>query len=118
MCNVNPSGNGMNGAVYDACAVGPTLTTNKGEGNKVVLPVLTPDRAEKIGNCFPSGGENGNIWWGEGVAPTLKAGVGVYDFRRQKVRDDGMAGTISCNANVTGCGVFGAMIPVEVEDEE
>ncbi|MBQ5589018.1 MAG: DNA cytosine methyltransferase [Anaerotignum sp.] len=29
----------MNGAVYDACAVGPTLTTNKGEGNKIAVPV-------------------------------------------------------------------------------
>lgn len=29
----------MNGVVYDACAVGPTLTTNKGEGNKIAVPV-------------------------------------------------------------------------------
>lgn len=43
MCNVNPSGNGMNGAVYDACAVGPTLTTNKGEGNKIAVPVEVKD---------------------------------------------------------------------------
>lgn len=33
--NVNPSGRGMNGAVYDASGVSPTLTTNKGEGLKV-----------------------------------------------------------------------------------
>lgn len=33
--NVNPSGRGMNGAVYDATGVSPTLTTNKGEGLKV-----------------------------------------------------------------------------------
>lgn len=33
--NVNPSGRGMNGAVYDVSGVSPTLTTNKGEGLKV-----------------------------------------------------------------------------------
>ena len=30
--NVNPSGNGMNGEVYQADGLAPTLTTNKGEG--------------------------------------------------------------------------------------
>lgn len=33
--NVNPSGNGMNGWVYDTDAKSPTLTTNKGEGSKI-----------------------------------------------------------------------------------
>lgn len=36
--NVNPSGNGMNGNVYSG-DVSPTLTTNKGEGIKIVLPI-------------------------------------------------------------------------------
>lgn len=35
--NVNPSGRGMNGAVYDSSGVSPTLTTNKGEGIKVKM---------------------------------------------------------------------------------
>ncbi|MDV6040537.1 DNA (cytosine-5-)-methyltransferase [Bacillus sp. SM-B1] len=48
--NVNPSGNGMNGQVYDSKGLAPTLTTNKGEGPKIVIPVLTPDRAEKRQN--------------------------------------------------------------------
>ena len=30
--NVNPSGNGMNGNVYESEGLAPTLTTNKGEG--------------------------------------------------------------------------------------
>jgi DNA (cytosine-5)-methyltransferase 1 len=34
--NVNPSGNGMNGQVYDDQGLCPTLTTNKGEGIKVI----------------------------------------------------------------------------------
>jgi len=33
--NVNPSGNGMNGRVYNAGCKAPTLTTNKGEGTKI-----------------------------------------------------------------------------------
>ncbi|MGH0950014.1 DNA (cytosine-5-)-methyltransferase [Bacillus mycoides] len=48
--NVNPSGNGMNGQVYDSKGLAPTLTTNKGEGPKIIQPVLTPDRVEKRQN--------------------------------------------------------------------
>jgi DNA (cytosine-5)-methyltransferase 1 len=52
--NVNPSGNGMNGQVYEVeSGLSPTLTTNKGEGVKIldeVRPVLTPDRLEKHQN--------------------------------------------------------------------
>lgn len=40
--NVNPSGHGMNGAVFDANAVSPTLTTNKGEGIKVRVEIPPP----------------------------------------------------------------------------
>lgn len=39
--NVNPSGNGMNGQVYDVDAgLSPTLTTNKGEGVKILTREL------------------------------------------------------------------------------
>lgn len=48
--NVNPSGNGMNGEVYDSKYLAPTLTTNKREGPKVAIAVLTPDRIEKRQN--------------------------------------------------------------------
>lgn len=59
VCNVNPSGKGMNGNVYDSNGVSPSLTTNKGEGNKIAIPVLTPDRAEKRqnGRRFKDDGE-------------------------------------------------------------
>lgn len=50
LVNVNPSGNGINGNVYDSNALAPTLTTNKGEGPKIAIPVLTPDRVEKRQN--------------------------------------------------------------------
>lgn len=57
--NANPSGKGMNGNVYDSNGLNPTLTTNKGEGNKIAIPVLTPDRAEKRqnGRRFKDDGE-------------------------------------------------------------
>lgn len=35
--NVNPSGKGMNGNVFDENGLAPTLTTNKGEGNKIAI---------------------------------------------------------------------------------
>lgn len=35
--NVNPSGKGMNGNVFSEEGLAPTLTTNKGEGNKIAI---------------------------------------------------------------------------------
>jgi DNA (cytosine-5)-methyltransferase 1 len=35
--NINPSGKGMNGNVFDENGLAPTLTTNKGEGNKIAI---------------------------------------------------------------------------------
>ncbi|MGN6012864.1 DNA (cytosine-5-)-methyltransferase [Enterococcus faecalis] len=57
--NVNPSGSGMNGQVYSSKGLAPTLTTNKGEGAKIAIPVLTPDRIEKRqnGRRFKDDGE-------------------------------------------------------------
>ncbi len=37
ICNVNPSGKGMNGNVYGVTGKSPTLTTNKGEGMKILI---------------------------------------------------------------------------------
>jgi DNA (cytosine-5)-methyltransferase 1 len=36
--NTNPSGRGMNGNVFNSNGLAPTLTTNKGEGNKILEP--------------------------------------------------------------------------------
>ena len=35
--NVNPSGRGMNGSVYDSNGLAPSVTTNKGEGTKIFI---------------------------------------------------------------------------------
>ncbi len=44
--NTNPSGKGMNGNVFKSAGLSPTLTTNNGEGTKVAIPVLSPDKVE------------------------------------------------------------------------
>jgi len=50
MGNVNPSGRGINGNVYSSEGLSPTVNTNKGEGAKIVVPVITPDRLKKRQN--------------------------------------------------------------------
>ncbi|HFH7689493.1 TPA: DNA (cytosine-5-)-methyltransferase [Streptococcus agalactiae] len=48
--NVNPSGKGMSGEVYLSHGLSPTLTRGKGEGVKVAIPILTPDKLKKRQN--------------------------------------------------------------------
>ena len=58
--NIHPSGKGMNGQVYDSKGLSLTLTTNKGEGAKVLVrAVLTPERVSKRqnGRRFKENGE-------------------------------------------------------------
>ena len=57
--NTNPSGRGMNGNCYSSDGINPTLTCNKNEGNRVVIPVLTPERGTKRqnGRRFKEDGE-------------------------------------------------------------
>lgn len=56
--NINPSGKGMNGVVRND-EIASTVTTNKGEGQKVVIPCITPDRLNKRQNRrrFKTNGE-------------------------------------------------------------
>jgi DNA (cytosine-5)-methyltransferase 1 len=58
--NVNPSGRGMNGNVY-AGKFSPTITTNKGEGIKILQR--------------PHGANNGGIRAKDGVVPTITSGA-------------------------------------------
>lgn len=46
LLNVNPSGNGINGNVFDTDGICPTLTTNKGEGYKILS--YTRDNKGKV----------------------------------------------------------------------
>lgn len=76
--NINPSGNGMNGNVYDSERLAPTLTTNKGEGPKVAVKVkeatkkgyTIAEQGDSINFSVPnSKTRRGRV--GKGIAQTL-----------------------------------------------
>lgn len=48
--NLNTSRSGMSGKVYYSEGLAPTLVRGKGEGFKVAIPCMTPDRLEKRQN--------------------------------------------------------------------
>ena len=75
--NVNPSGKGINGAVGRIDAKSRCLTTNKGEGQKIIVPIAEPVGSTKDGKsyCLTAGYANGsgeNI--GNYAAHTLEKG--------------------------------------------
>ncbi len=85
--NINPSGHGMNGQVYGSDGLSPTLTTNKGEGHKIIQKAsqgLNIKEATKQGfdTAYPGDSINyslpnsktrrGRV--GKGVANTLDTG--------------------------------------------
>lgn len=91
IANINPSGKG-----YIECEVGgvadlsyPTCTTRRGrvQDSGRMCPTITATETGvhwiekkavmKVGNIYPSNGENGNIYHNDGIAPTIKAGTGV-----------------------------------------
>lgn len=59
--------------VYDTDGVSPTLIA--GSGNTAETKILEKQpKLEKIGNIYPSGGQNGNVYSSNGLAPTLSSG--------------------------------------------
>ena len=68
--NVNPSGNGMNGEVYHADGLAPTLTTNKGEGQKIAVKSNT---IKQFGTLQPNFNQCGVVYETDGIAPTIRA---------------------------------------------
>jgi len=77
--NTNPSGNGMNGNVYSEEGIAPTITTNKGEGNKILTGnesnILEENKVKQIGNIVNTGNwknpQRGRIYSKEGICPAL-----------------------------------------------
>lgn len=57
--NTNPSGRGMNGNIFDADYLCPTLTTNKGEGIKILIKnatktgYLIAEKGDGIDTAYP-----------------------------------------------------------------
>ena len=68
--NVNPSGIGMNGEVYQADGLAPTLTTNKGEGQKIAIKSNT---IKQFGVLQPNFNQCGVVYQTDGIAPTIRA---------------------------------------------
>ena len=68
--NVNPSGNGMNGEVYEPTGLVPTLTTNKGEGQKIAIKSNT---IKQFGVLQPNFNQCGVVYETDGIAPTIRA---------------------------------------------
>ncbi len=77
--NVNPSGKGQNGNVYNPLTKSPALTTNKGEGIKIAEPVIYNQHNNLIkkDKSFTLTSNSGNL--------TSKGGQGViYQLPRGK----------------------------------
>lgn len=68
--NVNPSGRGMNGEVYSSKNLAPTLTTNKGEGQKIAVKSNT---IKQFGVLQPNFNQCGVVYETDGIAPTIRA---------------------------------------------
>ena len=95
--NIHPSGNGMNGEVYESNGLAPTLTTNKGEGVKII------QRA----HGYNQGGEHD-------IAPTLTSNsyqennlVKVVDFYNKITKDEVGTLTSSGGGSTVRAGSFG-----------
>lgn len=78
--NINPSGKGMNGNVFDADGLAPTVTTNKGEGSKIAIRQATKKGYIEceIGGVadlsYPeSKTRRGRVQEGGNICPTLTA---------------------------------------------
>jgi len=51
--NINPSGNGINGNVFATTGLCPTITTNKGEGQKICVDgSISEPKIKEISNCI------------------------------------------------------------------
>lgn len=92
LANVNPSGNGMNGNVFDSEGISPTLSTNKGEGIKIKsatkcgYEVATEN--DSINFSVPnSETRRGRV--GKGVAQTLDTACnqGVMVIKHQRTEE-------------------------------
>ncbi|MDY2964096.1 MAG: DNA (cytosine-5-)-methyltransferase [Streptococcus dysgalactiae] len=96
--NVNPSGNGMSGEVYDSEGLSPTLTTNKGEGGKIAVNVVgrLPGKFEMPNRVYDP----------DGLAPTIRTmqGGGLEPKIIQRGRGYNQGGeyeispTVTCNS--------------------
>lgn len=94
VCNVNPSGKGMNGNVYDSTGLSPTLTTNKGEGIKTAIKIIGEINSSQDGKILSTDGIANCHSAGHGNNPKIAIPVLTPDRaeKRQngrRFKDDG-----------------------------
>ena len=83
--NVNPSGKGMNGNVYDARGIAPAVTTNKGQGNKVfVEQILNHPQITESARCLVASYSGGFISQRAGNSGVLEAQAVLTPERIEK----------------------------------
>lgn len=89
--NINPSRKGMNGEVYQVDGLAPTLTTNKGEGLKIV------------GVLQPNFNQSGCVYDPDGIAPTIRTmqGGGLEPKIIQKGRGFNKGGEHNLSPTIT-----------------
>ena len=89
----------MNGNCYSSDGINPTLTCNKNEGNRVAIPVLTPERGTKRqnGRRFKEDGEEAFTLTGQdrhGVAIEVEP----IQMKKHQIHDNkGYASALSAN---------------------
>jgi DNA (cytosine-5)-methyltransferase 1 len=89
--NVNPSGKGMNGQVYNSKGLSPTLTTNKGEELKILVKEATKkgyseaSEGDSINLAVPeSKTRRGRV--GKGIANTLDTSCNQGTLKNGEIR--------------------------------
>lgn len=75
--NVNPSGRGMNGDVFYAEGLAPTLTTNKGEGIKIMFKEPSINVVGRL-DIRVQKDQQARVYAPEGISPTLTAVTGGH----------------------------------------
>lgn len=88
--NVNPSGRGINGCVYDARGLAPAVTTNKGQGSKVFVDqTLNHPKVTETARCLVACYTGRLINWravNSGVLETERAEPGDGDAGAPEAR--------------------------------
>lgn len=115
VCNVNPSGNGINGNVYDSNGLRPTLTTNKGEGVKVAIPLdKTYDTKERqVTNCITAREDRGmSNHRQEGTLAAIPVDTASAETAC-KIKVIGNIGSGQKGAVYDSCGIAGTLIATD-----
>lgn len=85
--NINPSGNGMNGVVVDSDGLARTITTEKGEGQKILVEKA---KLIQVAQMYPNSGnpQAGRIYDANGISPAMDTCSGGNRMPKIIVKDN------------------------------